>query len=622
MCGIAGFVSKHNLLDCQRLVAMRDALVHRGPDDCGAVLWDETGAVLAGVDQNAAVGLAHRRLSIIDLSRAGQQPMCNEDGSVWITYNGEFYNFAEYRKALEANHRFSSHTDTETIIHLYEEYGIEKTLAKLNGMFAFAIYDVSARKMILARDRVGKKPLYYAMSPDGSLVFASEVKALLKSGFIDEEIIDPQSLVEFWTYGYTSGTQTIYKQIRRLLPGHYAVWEDGQLAVREYWDARFGLDTFADRTIDDMSDELEHLLCDAIKLRMVADVPVGLFLSGGLDSSLIAALIAKSVGRDMHSYTIGFPQSKYDESAHARAVAEHLQLPNTMIRAEDGSETDLQHIACHFDEPFGDSSALPTFLVSKLAKQYVTVTLTGDGGDELFAGYNLYDRALFLWGDRNQRKMFAPSQRSCMQFVSDMWFRHVLKNEKLTVHEMLVSPRKLQGILHEDLHAVLHEPSLYHQRKQWYARVEKEDVLSQFQYLNFKTYLADDVLVKVDRMSMAHAQECRSPLLDYRIVEFAARLPYEAKIGPNGEKKYLLRHLLHKYIPSHLVDRPKQGFSMPWEEWCRGPLGVRLKRAWQDQANHYQNPDAAEWLFPENAVGVKALQWNAFSSLCFFGELA
>lgn len=622
MCGIAGYASKKPLMTNQRLITMREALAHRGPDDSVAITWDSSGSVVCDAGQKAVAGLAHQRLSIIDLSNAGKQPMGNENASIWITYNGEFYNFADHRDELRQNHAFKSNTDTEVLLHLYEEYGIEETLRKLNGMYAFAIYDASGRSMILARDRVGKKPLYYAMDSDGSLVFASEIKALLKSGRVDREEIDTQSLVEFWTYGYTTGTRTIYKQIERLLPGHYAIWKDGKLLVKEYWDAPFGIDPFENRTIDDLSEELEALLCDAIRQRMVADVPVGLFLSGGIDSSLVAALTARSVGRDVNTYTIGFSRDAYDESSQARAVAEHLRLPNKMLRADRCRESELRRIVRHFDEPFGDSSAVPTYAVSKLARQHATVTLTGDGGDELFAGYNLYERALFLWGPRAQRKMFARGRRSWAQVASDLWFRHMLKNDALTALEMIVSPRDLRKILHPSSRDVLNGRDLYGERRRWYRRVAGADILSQFQYVNFKTYLADDVLVKVDRMSMAHAQECRSPLLDYRVVEFAARLPFAAKIGPAGEKKFLLRHLLRKYLPDSLVKRPKQGFSLPREEWCSGPLRARIKKAWQAQTNPYQNPMADELLFPENGAGSNALQWNALSALYFFGELA
>lgn len=619
MCGITGFIGKKPLLDRAALVAMRDTLLHRGPDDAGCRVW-----AIDGQQVNSgpgSIGLAHRRLSIIDLSAAGRQPMSNETGSIWITYNGEFYNYPDYHRELSTRHRFASNSDTETIIHLFEDHGIEETLRRINGMFAFALVDVPSKTMFLARDRLGKKPLYYAQLQDGTLLFASEIKALLKSGLIDQDKIDPVALIQFWTYGYATGARTIFQQIKRLLPGHYAVWQDGRFTTHEYWDCTFGLSVCDDRSLGDMAEELEELLVDAIRLRMIADVPVGLFLSGGIDSSLIAALTAKFIGQDIRSYTIGFAHKGYDESVHASAVADHLGLSNTVLTVQEEMASFFAPIARHFDEPFGDKSAIPTYFVSKLSREYATVVLTGDGGDELFAGYNLYAKALALWGDSEQKKMFAQPG-SMLQRVSDLWFRHGLKKQKLSVLEMLASPRDLRNILRRDLLERAPAKSWYWDREQWYEQVADADVLSQFQYVNLKTYLPDCVLVKVDRMSMAHSQECRSPLLDYRIVAFAARLPYWAKIDANGRQKNILRHILRKYLPENLVDRPKQGFSPPWGQWCQGPLGERIKHAWQSQANGYHNPSSASLIFPGHGTGPDTLQWNAFSSLIFLNELS
>jgi asparagine synthase (glutamine-hydrolysing) len=618
MCGIAGFVSKNLFLDQATLVSMRDTLIHRGPDDAGCLVWGPDG-ILAS-DAPGIAGLAHRRLSIIDLSAAGHQPMSNESETLWIIYNGEFYNFESFHRELSTRHSFNSRTDTETIIHLFEDFGIEETLRRINGMFAFAMLDIPSNTLILARDRLGKKPLFYSQLADGSLIFASEIKSLLRSGLIDRDAIDPIALIQFWTYGYATGERTIYRQIKRLLPGHYATWHDGQLTLREYWDCIFGVQEFAGRSLEDMGEELEELLIDAIRLRMVSDVPVGLFLSGGIDSSLVAALTAKHIGRDIHSYTIGFTQEAYDESLQAKTVADHLGLANKVLKLQGDAEPLFAQIARQFDEPFGDKSAIPTYFVSKLAKQYATVVLTGDGGDELFAGYNLYSKALSLWGNHKQRKMFSQAN-SIHQKVSDLWFRYGLKDKKLSVLEMLLSPRDLHKVLSRELWEDVRGKAWYGEREQWYGRVAGADVVSQFQYINLKTYLPDCVLVKVDRMSMAHAQECRSPLLDHRVVAFAARLPLSAKIDGAGRQKHILRHLLKKYLPDHLVDRPKRGFSPPWGHWCRGPLGERLKGTWLKQTNGYQNPRGVEQIFPKKDQGIDALQWNALSSLVFFNEL-
>ncbi|WP_051822394.1 asparagine synthase (glutamine-hydrolyzing) [Desulfonatronum thiodismutans] len=615
MCGIVGFASHKPLLEHDTLVAMRDTLVHRGPDDAGVMIWNASGKQCR--HEPGVVGLGHRRLSIIDLSQAGRQPMSNETGDVWITYNGEFYNFSEYRKELAKRHGFASNSDTETIIHLFEDYGISGTLERMNGMFAFALWDVASKTMYLARDRLGKKPLYYSHQPDGTLIFASEIKALLQSGMVDQARIDPIALIQFWTYGYVIGERTVFEQIKRLLPGHHATWRDGELSIREYWDCPFGVDVFTGRSLDDLAEELEELLCDAIRLRMVADVPVGLFLSGGVDSSLVAALVAKAAGRSVNSYTIGFTDQAYDESAQAAEISGRLGLSNTMLAVTDEMEPSFAAIVRQFDEPFGHKSAIPTYFVAKLAKEHVSVALTGDGGDELFGGYDFYAKALSLWGDSEQRKFFSKPG-TLLQKVSDLWFRHVLKKQKLTVLEMLVSPRNLRKLLCQEVWEGVRGKSWYGDREQWYARVAVADVLSQFQYVNLKTYLPDGVLVKVDRMSMAHALECRSPILDHRVVSFAARLPYWAKIDGQGRRKSILKHILRKYLPEHLVDLPKKGFSPPWDQWCRGPLGMHLKNSWLRQDNGYQNPAAAALLFPGRGVGSDTLQWNAFSSLHFF----
>jgi asparagine synthase (glutamine-hydrolysing) len=618
MCGITGFISKKTIIDKETLGLMQETLFHRGPDDTGCHVWGVDGTLVE--DRPGVAGLAHRRLSIIDLSAAGHQPMSNETETLWITYNGEFYNYAAYHRDLSTRHRFNSRTDTETIIHLFEDFGIEATLQRMNGMFAFAMLDIPSNTLILARDRLGKKPLYYAHLPDGSLLFASEIKSLLQSGLIDREAVDPIALIQFWTYGYATGERTIYRQIKRLLPGHYATWHDGQLTLREYWDCAFGVEEVSGRSLEDMGEELEELLIDAIRLRMVSDVPVGLFLSGGIDSSLVAALTAKHIGRDIHSYTIGFTQEAYDESLQAKTVADHLGLGNKVLKLEGDVEPFFAQIARQFDEPFGDKSAIPTYFVSKLAREYATVVLTGDGGDELFAGYNLYSKALSLWGNPKQQRMLSQAN-SMHQKVSDFWFRHGLKDKKLSVLEMILSPRALRKILSPKLWDDVRGESWYGEREQWYGRVASADVVSQFQYINLKTYLPDCVLVKVDRMSMAHAQECRSPLLDHRVVSFAARLPFSAKFDEAGRQKLILRHILRKYLPSHLVDCPKRGFSPPWSHWCRGPLRERLKHTWEKQTNGYQNPAGVEHIFPKNAQGVDALQWNALSSLVFFDEL-
>lgn len=620
MCGIVGFASREPLLASSTLTAMRDTLVHRGPDDAGCQVWGLDGRPTN--ETRGVVGLGHRRLSIIDLSPSGRQPMSNETGDLWITYNGEFYNFDDYRLELSQRHRFASNTDTEVILHLFEDFGLEETLIRMNGMFAFALWDARKRRLFLARDRLGKKPLYYAYLPDGSLIFASEIKALLESGCIDETKMDTAALIQFWTYGYATGEKTIFSEIRRLLPGHYASWHDGNLEIREYWDCPFGIaEEIRTEPLPALAEELEELLCDAIRLRLVADVPVGLFLSGGIDSSLIAALTRKAIGAELESFTIGFSQEAFNEAPEASAVAEHLGLANIALETNDDVLPKVGTIARQFDELFGDSSSIPTYYLAKLARRHVTVALTGDAGDELFAGYPIYRKALQLWGDSRQRNLFNEP-RVLHRRILDEVFRHLHRKDLLTVFEMLTSPRLLRRFLSREVWNRLPDSNPFLERERWYGRTRDADLLSQLQYTNMKTYLPDDILVKVDRMSMAWALECRCPFLDHRIVEFAARLPYEAKIDKQGRQKHILRHVLRKYIPDELMDRPKKGFGVPWAEWCRGPFGKRLRSAWSSQTNIFHRRRAASRLFPENTDGDAMHQWFAFCVLHFFENLS
>jgi asparagine synthase (glutamine-hydrolysing) len=524
MCGIAGFVSKTRKINSEKLLAMRDSLLHRGPDDAGVKIFNSDPST-----NIPSVGLAHRRLSVIDLSPAGQQPIKNEDGTVWITYNGECYNYQVLLNELkDKGHVFSSKTDTETLVHGYEEWGVEGLLNRLNGMFAFALWDQNQNQLLLARDRVGKKPLYYTVTDDTTLVFASEIKALVAGGFVDENDIDESALIQFWTYGYSTGQKTMYRGVYRLLPGHFAIFKDGQLVIKEYWDTVFGSNEYAHRKIDDLADELESLLIDSIRLRLIADVPVGVFLSGGIDSSLIAALTAKVSDNSIRSFSIGFADKKFDETSYAKAVADHLGIENTLLRVKEDLKPYFHPIALHFDELFGDSSAIPTYFVAKLAREHVTVALTGDAGDELFAGYDAYAKALSVWGTREERKLFKGRASFFQQMVDFLQLSFVAKSQRLSALERIMPLLQLRKVLTPEVLNAVTFSEAFTSRERWYSRVQDVDLLSQLQYVNMKTYLVDDILVKVDRMSMAHALECRSPFLDYRVVEFAAKLGFRS----------------------------------------------------------------------------------------------
>jgi len=602
-------------------VRMRDAMAHRGPDGVGLDLLREDGR---RTEDPAAArgGLAHRRLSIIDLTEAGAQPMANENGTVWITYNGECYNFQEYRQDLEQRgHVFRSHCDTETIIHLYEEYGIEETLRRMNGMWGFGLYDGPNRRLVLARDRVGKKPLYYA-EVQGGLLFASEMKALYASGLIDRQQLDDEAVADSLRVGTPLGPRTMFRQIRMVPPGHYAVWEKGRLSIHRYYVHPMERLEPEDRTLDDFSDELEALLEDAIRIRLIADVPVGLFLSGGIDSSLVAALTKHRLQRDVHAYCISFDEKAYDESEHARGVAAHLDLPfHVMPSSVLGPET-YEQIAVHIDQPIGDASLVPTYLVSRSAREAgVKAVLTGDGGDELFAGYDLYKTGLRYWGSQAERsevrQVLSPRERLWEGRIKRLGVAHgyvVLQNQFSLRHRLKIY-RSPWNAWHDGRGADL-------RRREAFKRVGHRPVLDQMQYSDMQSLMVDVVLRKVDLMSMANSVECRSPLLDYRVLELAARLPVRCKLAPDQRGKIILRHLLARYVPPALFERPKRGFCMPWETTCTGVYADTLKARWRKLRAPHLRTDAGDWLFEEVGVGGMYRKWAAFTQLVFFERIA
>jgi len=620
MCGVVGYIEIEGGIPPDKFERMRDAMTHRGPDGFGSRVFDMKGCQTTD-DQAAYCGLGHRRLSIIDLSEAGAQPMSNEDGRIWITYNGEFYNFQDFRRELEEKgHNFRSHCDTETILHLYEEYGIEAALGRMNGMWGFGLYDSRRRRLILARDRIGKKPLYYS-EVNGGLLFASEMKALYASGLIDMDLLDDEAVDDSLRVGTPLGPRTMFKQIKLLPPGHYALWENGRLSLHRYYVHPMERLEPENRSLDDFSDELEALLEDAIKIRLIADVPVGLFLSGGIDSSLVAALTKKRVGRDVSAYCISFDEKGYDESHHARAVAEHLQLPFHVMAASSSGPELFEKIARHIDQPIGDASLIPTYMVSTCARDAgVKAILTGDGGDELFAGYDLYRSGLKFWGTAEQRKSMAGNR---------------------TIHERIWEKRiARQGVARgyvalQNQFSMKHRLNIY--RSPWKAwqggraadqrrranlvKVAHRPVLDRMQFSDMNSLMVDVVLRKVDLMSMANSLECRSPILDYRVMELAARLPGAYKLVPDQRGKVILRHLLSRYVPQALFERPKMGFCMPWETTCTGTYAESLKKRWQKMNAPHLKSNAGDWLFDETGVGGMYRKWSAFTQIVFYDRI-
>jgi asparagine synthase (glutamine-hydrolysing) len=594
MCGIAGIVTFDGRdPDGTRLRAMGDCLRHRGPDAAGY-----------HVDASAApaVGLVHRRLSIIDLSPAADQPMPNEDGTVQVLLNGEIYNFQELRSGLASRHTFRSQGDTEVIAHLYEERG-DDAVAALDGMFALALWDARARRLLLARDHFGKKPLYY-WHDAGRLVFGSEIKALLAAG-VPVEMAE-ENLGEYLAFGYVPTPRTLFRGIRKLPPASLLVADAaGVAAPRAYWDLRFPpAGEAAEVGLDEASGRVRELLTAAVRRRLVADVPLGLLLSGGVDSAAIAALMARLVPGKVRTFTVGFEgDAFFDERPYAEHVARHVGTDHhaSVVRPQAGEL--LETLVHHHDEPFGDSSALPTYLVAREARARVTVALNGDGGDETFAGYDRFHAALLA--DRIPAP-FAHALRLASRLVPEGTSHHGTRRRLRRFADKAVLPfderifawssffdlpalRALDGDHVADRDRIL---SSYRQALE---RCAGASLLSRLLYLNARTYLLDDLLPKMDRMSMAHGLETRSPMLDRALIEYVAGLPDRLK-RRGGRGKIVLKKAVSDLLPPGIVARRKHGFGVPLGEWFRGELKGRAEALLLDR------PRLARWLRPE-AVG-------------------
>ena len=559
MCGIAGLAStRDEPVPPGVAAAMCGLIVHRGPDD-------------QGVRAIAPAQIGMRRLSIIDLA-GGHQPIPNEDRTVWVVLNGEIYNFREVRSDLEARgHRFETHSDTECIVHAYEEYG-DECFTRLRGMFAIAILDERRQRLVLARDRLGKKPLYHARI-GGMLAFASELKCFFAvPGFVPR--VSAQATREYFSLGYVPCPGTIYEDVEKLPPAHYLVLENGRTSIHRYWSLPYGPKwTDDDATLEERL--LEHL-DEAVRLRLVSDVPFGAFLSGGLDSSVVAALMARHLEQPVQAFTIGFREAAYDELPDARRIARHIGAEHHELVVDARAAELLPSLAWHCDEPFADASAIPTFLVSKLAAGRVKMVLSGDGGDEAFAGYERYGRYLRL--DRYARASFGagpaalrlagalvPGHRG--QRLRRMGERIAMPwPDRYLASVAVTSGRDAQRVLAQRLAAL--DP---------FARVRApfepalDEPAERMLAGDVSTYLVDDVLVKVDRMTMAHSIEARAPLLDHVLLEFCARLPLRLK-RDGAASKVLLRRVAAKLLPPEALQKRKQGFGIPLAEWFRGEL--------------------------------------------------
>jgi asparagine synthase (glutamine-hydrolysing) len=570
MCGIVGklYFDPDRAVAQEELVQMARTLVHRGPD--GEGIW---------VDGN--VGLAHRRLAVIDLSAQAGQPMCNEDGSVWITFNGEIYNFQELHQDLEKQgHTFRTHSDTEVIVHAYEEYGRE-CLERLRGMFAFAIWDNRTRILFCARDRVGKKPFFYFLGSDRFL-FASEIKALLTDSAVPREP-DPIAIDHFLALGYVPGPRTAFLGMCKLPPAHWLEVRDGHVEIGRYWKLRYT--PKRKLSIKDAISELHWRLAEAVRLRLVSDVPLGAFLSGGVDSSAVVIKMAEAMNRPVRTFSVGFGTAAFDERPFARQIAERYGTDHTELVVEAPVTAILSRLVWHYDEPFGDSSAVPSYAISELTHQHVTVVLNGDGADETFAGYDWskMDR-LIQRGDvlpLGMRQWFAKLLGGVA--VNQKKKTPLWKIARLAEVMSLPPPRRYaQWVEHfgPEARQRMYTDAFAETVKESnpdalfaaaFAQSEAEDWLDSILDADVNLYLADDLLVKMDRATMAHSLEARSPFLDHVFMQFAATLPSAFKQAW-GQKKRILKAALRGSIPDTLLDRRKMGFSVPVAEWFHKDL--------------------------------------------------
>jgi len=570
MCGISGIFEfdQARVMARETVHRMNESLRHRGPDD-------------EGIFVGSGIGLGHRRLSIIDVA-GGHQPISNEDGTIWVMFNGEIYNYADLRKELlSRGHKFTTRSDTEAIVHLYEDYG-EECFARLRGMFAIVIWDSNQRRLLLARDRVGKKPLYY-YADRNRIIFGSELKAILAADDVPRPI-DPLAVSDYFSLSYIPAPRTIYKSVRKLQPAHYLVASAAGLREAPYW--RLSFSNVQNHTEAEWCELIREQLCEATRVRLMSEVPLGAFLSGGVDSSSIVAMMSQLMDRPVTTCSIGFSAQEFDESEFARKVALQFKSDHHEDVVEVEALDVIDKLAWHYDEPFADSSAVPTYYVSKMARRHVTVALGGDGGDENFAGYRRYifDRM------ENQMRSFVPASiRRTVFGPLGRWYPGLAwaprpLRAKATLQSLSRSP--LEGyfnsvsVFRPDEKSQLFTPDFQRQLADYdsldvlrkhYDEADTTDPLSRIQYVDIKTYLPDDILAKVDRASMAVSLELRAPILDHQLMELVASIPSDLKLrGRTG--KYIFKKAMEPLLPQDILYRPKQGFAIPLNRWFRQEL--------------------------------------------------
>ncbi len=579
MCGIVGIFDTRGEMGIDRdlLDRMNDRQLHRGPDE-------------GGLHLEPGVGLGHRRLSIIDLS-SGQQPLFNEDNSVVVVYNGEIYNFPELSEQLQqAGHVFRTHCDTEVIVHAWEQWG-EHCVQHFRGMFAFAIWDRNQRTLFLARDRMGIKPLHYAMLDGGQLIFASELKSLLLHPALSRDL-DPRAVEDYFAYGYIPAPKTILKQVHKLEPGHVIKIVRGQtkeVVPRQYWDIPFDMHPPADEA--SIEEELVERLREAVRIRMVADVPLGAFLSGGVDSSAVVAMMAELNDKPVNTCSISFGDPAFNESSYADQIAQQFGTQHTVEQVDAHEFSLLDRLGEVYDEPYADSSALPTYRVCELAHRQVKVALSGDGGDENFAGYTRYRWHM----DEDRMRHIAPLglRKPLFGFLGSVYpaarnwpkplraratFRALSKDSVDGYREIIsfIDDQERAALFSDGFKCELQGYRSAEVLRRHADAAPTDDPLLKILYMDMKTYLVDDILTKVDRASMAHSLEVRVPLLDHKFVEWASGIPAHMRLRA-GEGKHIFKKAMEPHLPNDILYRPKQGFAIPVAKWFRNELRDHLK---------------------------------------------
>lgn len=592
MCGIAGklyFDSSKHVVSSE-VKKMTDAIAHRGPDD-------------EGVYCSRNVGLGHRRLSIIDLSELGHQPMSDKEGRYWLTFNGEIYNYKSLRKELEQDGvRFRSNTDSEVIIYLYKKYGVD-CVQQLRGMFAFAIWDDREQELFLARDRVGQKPLKYYY--DGHVfLFASELKAILTQSEVERQV-DWAAAQDYLSHLYVPGDRTGFEGIKKLEPAHYLLIKNGQVIKKRYWQLSFSSKFHL--TEEEWIDRVGHVLEESVSMRMMSDVPLGAHLSGGIDSSLIVALMAQQSSMPVKTFSIGFEEQTHNELGFARMVADRYGTEHQEFVVKPNAIEVLPKLIRHYEEPYADNSAIPTWYLSELTRQHVTVALNGDGGDENFAGYKRYD--LMRYYNRLQAiKILHPFIKSAAAVALKTTKRSFFQKIMTLVDWSKGAPaeffRNSFGFFRGDELGQLTGGTPTGFIPELFGSSKELDALDQLLFVDFHSYLPNDLLVKVDIASMAHALEVRSPFLDHTLLELTASMPSDFKIR-NGVKKYLLKKIAEPHLPKEILQRPKKGFGIPREKWLRGSLNEFMKGRLLDEKfiAHGFNRGVIEQLVKEHVGG-------------------